>query len=112
MKKLNYTELEFVSTSGIKVGILPVSSSKNKFGDYYRSHKIQVDYDIRKSEVFIFEYTGEWTNDNTYVPKSLEQFVRFVDRSIYHQRKLDPTRLGLVVHDRLVKNLVIDMKVS
>jgi len=68
--------------------------------------------DIRESEVFIFEYTGEWTNDNTYVPKSLEQFVRFVDRSIYHQRKLDPTRLGLVVHDRLVKNLVIDMKVS
>jgi hypothetical protein len=41
-------------------------------------------------------------DDETYLPKNLEQFVRFVDRSIYHQRKIDPTRLGLVVHDRLV----------
>lgn len=54
----------------------------------------------RESDVFIFEYLGEWTKDETCVPTNLEQFVRFVDRSIYHQRKIDPTRLGLVVHDR------------
>jgi len=58
--------------------------------------------DIRENDVFIFEYTGEWINDEIYIPKNLEQFVRFVDRSIYHQRKIDPTRLGLIVHDRLI----------
>ncbi|CAF0785825.1 unnamed protein product [Rotaria sordida] len=101
MEKSNYTESEFISQNQIKVDILTVNPSKNKFGDYYRSHKIKVKYsNIRESDVFIFEYTGEWTNDGTYVPKNLEQFVRFVDRSIYHQRNIDPTRFGLVVHDR------------
>ncbi len=57
---------------------------------------------IHESDVFIFEYTGEWSN---HLPKNVEQFVRFVDRSIYHQRKIDPTRLGLVVHDRLIKKI-------
>lgn len=58
--------------------------------------------DVRELDVFVFEYTGEWLEDGSYLPKDLEQFIRFVDRSIYHQRKLDPTRLGLVVHDRFV----------
>ncbi|CAF4868313.1 unnamed protein product [Rotaria sp. Silwood1] len=98
MEKSNYTETEFISQNQIKVNILSVHPSKNTFGNYYRSHKIKSN--IRESDVFIFEYTGEWTNDGTYLPKNLEQFVRFVDRSIHHQRHMDSTRLGLVVHDR------------
>jgi hypothetical protein len=42
MEKSNYTELEFVSPSEVNVDILSVNSSKNKFGDYYRSYKIKV----------------------------------------------------------------------
>lgn len=44
MEKSNYTRSEFVSQSEINVGILNVDSTKNKFGDYYRSHKLQVNY--------------------------------------------------------------------
>ncbi|CAF2348722.1 unnamed protein product [Rotaria sp. Silwood2] len=101
MEKSNYTESQFISQNEIKVDSLSVNPSKNKFGDYYRSHKIKVKYsDIRESDVLIFEYTGEWTSDGTCLPNNLEQFVRFVDRSIYHQRKIDLNRCGLVVHDR------------
>ncbi|CAF1442840.1 unnamed protein product [Adineta steineri] len=101
LEKSNYTQSEFVSSSGIKVDISTVHRSKHTFGDYYKSHKIQIKHNtVREADIFIFEYTGEWTNDNTYLPTNLEQFIRFVDRAIYHQRKLDLNRLGLIVHDR------------
>jgi hypothetical protein len=73
---------------------------QNEVSNEFILHFVYLKSNIRESDVFIFEYLGEWTNDGTYLPKNLDQFVRFVDRSIYHQRKLDPTRLGLVVHDR------------
>lgn len=101
MEKPNYAERKFFGRNEINVDILNVPQSKNKFGTYQRSYKIKVKHsNIRESDVFIFEYMGEWTNDDVCLPRNLEQFVRFVDRSIYHQRKIDPTRLGLVVHDR------------
>ncbi|UJR27548.1 hypothetical protein I4U23_008830 [Adineta vaga] len=101
MEPSNYTETAFVATNEISMNVLPITKSKNKFGCCHRSHKLQVNHStVRESEIFVFEYTGKWTDNETYVPENLEQFVRFVDRSIYHQRKFDPTRLGLVVHDR------------
>ncbi|CAF4319923.1 unnamed protein product, partial [Adineta steineri] len=101
LEKSNYTQSEFVSSSGIKADISTVNRSKHTSGDYYKSHKIQIKHNtVREADIFIFEYTGEWINDNTYLPTNLEQFVRFVDRAIYHQRKLDLNRLGLIVHDR------------
>jgi hypothetical protein len=44
MEKSNYIESGFFSQSEINVDILSVCSSKNKFGDYHRSHKIKVKY--------------------------------------------------------------------
>jgi hypothetical protein len=56
MEKFNYTESEFISRSEINVDILPVNSSKNKFGIYHQSHKIKVKYVIlikKKKKYFI-----------------------------------------------------------
>jgi hypothetical protein len=44
MEKPTYAETKFVGRSEINVDILPVGSSKNKFGVYQRSYKIKVKY--------------------------------------------------------------------
>ena len=134
IQRPKYTESKFDGANSVTVDPLPIHRSKYECGDYYQSYTIKVEHvtlnsinclhcwlqslfvflflfffqsDIPNSDVFIFEYTGEWTDDGTYLPKNLEEFVRFVDRSIAHQRIRDSGRLGLVVHDRFVIKLII-----
>jgi hypothetical protein len=42
MEKSNYTKIEFLSPSEIKVELLSVATSKNKFGENHQSHKIKI----------------------------------------------------------------------
>ena len=121
MEKPNYTELQYVGPKDVAVHSSPVRKSRNRFGSYFQSYKMNVQHvswsraktslaglsivfksNLRALDVFVFEYTGAWTEDGFNLPVDLEQFVRFTDRSIYHQKKMDPNRLGLVVHDRWV----------
>lgn len=120
MNPSGYANTSLLGDNDIEAVPMNLDQTKNKFGDYFSSHKMRI-RDVspsgrrrtelrlcdvlqrstdRDSDVFIFEYLDGWTDDGTHSPRDLEHFARFVDRAVYHQRKLDPTRLGLVVHDR------------
>ncbi|CAF0822210.1 unnamed protein product [Adineta ricciae] len=102
MQPSNYTASAFVGSEQIQANILQAKPSKHECVNYHRLYRMQVNQGlVRQSEIFIFEFTGEWTDDGKCIPKNLEHFVRFIDRSICYQKKIDPNRLGLVVHDRI-----------
>jgi len=101
MEKPNYIQLDHSSMNTFRVHNVLMNPTRNKMGEYYHSYCMKIRREnVQETNVFVFEYTGSWTNEPGSKPVNLEQFVRFVDRSIYHQRKHDPSRLGLVVHDR------------